>query len=87
MGAEVILEEDGYLHEAQGPYLAGSSSTMLQCMNYLASLRLLDLEDLIQIGFYNPLRIIGAEPPRSAEESVVFEQKKGFFTVKRSSST
>lgn len=87
MGVEVILEEDGYLHEAQGPYLAGSSATMLQCMNYLASLRLLDLEDLIQIGFYNPLRIISTKPPRTAEESVVFEQKKGVFTLTCSSST
>lgn len=81
MGADVILEKDGYLHQAQGPYLAGSSSTMLQCMNYLASLRLLDFEDLMQIGFYNPLRIIGADPPKSAGVSVVFEQKKRFFTL------
>ena len=87
MGIDVKLEENGYLHEAQGPYLAGSSSTMLQCMNHLASLRMFDLEDLIQIGLYNPLRLISADLPKSAGVSVRFEQRKGVFTVKRSSSS
>ena len=83
MGENVILEEDGYLHEAQGPYLAGSSSTMLRCMNHLASLQLLDFEDLVKIGFHNPLRLIGANPPEADGVSVSFEQEQGVFVTKR----
>ena len=39
-----------------------SASTMLECMNHLASLGLLGLEELEAVGFHNPLRIIGLGP-------------------------
>ncbi|GAF71368.1 unnamed protein product, partial [marine sediment metagenome] len=41
MGGEVVLEESGLLHDSVKGYLAGSSATMLDCMNVLASLKLL----------------------------------------------
>ena len=62
MGAKVVLEESGLLHDPVKQCLAGSSATMLQCMNYLASLNLLSPEELLQVGFYNPLQLIGVKP-------------------------
>lgn len=61
-GLDVILEESGFLHDADSPYLAGSSATMLHCMNHLAGLGLLSLDELIAVGFHNPLRLIGLDP-------------------------
>jgi hypothetical protein len=40
----------------------GSASTMLMCMNYLASLGFLGRDELLALGFYNPLKIIAIEP-------------------------
>lgn len=61
-GEEVSLEENGLLHNIGRGYLAGSSSSMIQCMNYLASLDFLDTGGLLKIGFYNPLELIGVSP-------------------------
>jgi len=60
--SDVVLEESGLLHDPQKGYLAGSSATMLKCMNYLASLNLLELDELLKLGFYNPLRLIKVDP-------------------------
>ena len=83
MGKEVVLEENGYLHEAQGPYLAASSFTMLQCMNHLASRGLLDAEELVKIGFHNPLRLIGFKPPLSDGIVVRFDRTTAVFTMSK----
>lgn len=61
LGTKVILEEDGRLYNPQTGYLAGSSATMLDCMNHLASLNLLKADELVAVGFYNPLRLIGLD--------------------------
>ena len=55
----VVLEEDGFLHMRDEPYLAGSSRTMAQCMEHLAGLAFLDEESLVRLGFKNPLAILG----------------------------
>lgn len=59
---EVILEPSGRLHNPAKACLVGSSATMLQCMNHLASLDLLSLDELLAVGFHNPLRLIGLDP-------------------------
>jgi N-acetylglucosamine-6-phosphate deacetylase len=59
LGNEVILEENGLLHNPQKGFLVGSSATMLVCMNHLASLKLFSLDELLALGFYNPLHLIG----------------------------
>ena len=61
-GEDVILEENGRLHNPGRNCLAGSSSTILECMNHLASLKLLSPDELMQVGFYNPLKLIGIDP-------------------------
>lgn len=62
LGNEAILEESGRLHNPSKGVLVGSSATLLQCMNYLASLGFLSHEELLALGFYNPLRLLGLDP-------------------------
>jgi len=56
---EVVLEPSGKLHNPAKQCLVGSSATMLQCMNHLASLGLLTERELLAVGFHNPLGLVG----------------------------
>ncbi len=56
---KVILEDSGKLYDPATGYLAGSSATMLECMKHLASLKIVSSDELIAMGFYNPLKLIG----------------------------
>lgn len=58
-GMEVVLDETGLLQRADGFSLAGSSCTLLQCMNVLAALGWFSENDLWAMGFYNPFKLIG----------------------------
>ncbi len=58
-GARVLLEASGRLRSLESDNLAGSASTLLDCMNHLASLRLLSTEDLWRLGRDNPLSALG----------------------------
>jgi N-acetylglucosamine-6-phosphate deacetylase len=62
LGNEVVLEENGRLYNPKAGHLVGSSATMAQCIEYLASLNLLTLDELIDMAFYNPLKLIGIDP-------------------------
>ncbi|MBN1816838.1 MAG: amidohydrolase family protein [Sedimentisphaerales bacterium] len=62
LGNEAVLEEGGKLYNPNTGYLVGSSATILDCMNCLAGLDLLSLGELIQVGFFNPLQLIGMKP-------------------------
>lgn len=64
LGNDVILDESGFLHNPEKGHLVGSSATMLDCINYLASLDLMNKEDLLKVGFYNPLKLINIDPSR-----------------------
>lgn len=76
-GRKAILTDSGQLYEPASGYLIGSSATMLQCMNWLASLRLVSLEELAAMGFYNPLRIIGLTPEDVAlGPAICFDQRQ-----------
>jgi len=57
---DAILEESGKFHNPVKQCLVGSSATMLACMNHLASLGLLTLEELLEVGVKNPLKLINA---------------------------
>ena len=59
IGREIVLAPSGRISFAGTPYLAGSSANMVQCMNHLASLRLLTEAQLWQVGRDNPLRLLG----------------------------
>ncbi len=62
LGNNAVLEESGYLYNPDTGYLVGSSATMIECMKHLQSLDLLEIEDLITLGFHNPLKLIGMDP-------------------------
>ena len=57
IGEDVILEKDGRLHNARRNCLAGSSLTMIECMNYLASLKMLSPDELVSMGFFQSFGI------------------------------
>jgi N-acetylglucosamine-6-phosphate deacetylase len=62
LGNDAVLEESGYLYNPDTGYLVGSSATMIDCMKYLHSLNLLDVEELVKLGFDNPLQLIDMDP-------------------------
>ena len=77
MGAQVRLQEDGKLFNPATGYMAGSSATILACANHLARLGLAGLNELGQMCFYNPLRLIGISPKQiRAEKRIVFDAKE-----------
>ena len=61
-GIDTVLEESGLLHNPKTGYLAGSSYTMKQCVEYLKTLNLLSDQELQEVGFFNPLRLIHINP-------------------------
>ena len=60
-GKRLHLDTSGRLGLAGTPYLAGSASTMMQCMNHLASLGILTEAELWQVGRFNPLKLLGGD--------------------------
>jgi N-acetylglucosamine-6-phosphate deacetylase len=72
MGAQVRLREDGKLFNPETGYMAGSSATILACANHLAGLGLAGLNELGQMFFYNPLRLIGISPKQIQTQRRVF---------------
>lgn len=83
-GNDAILEESGRLYNSRTGYLAGSSATILQCMNYLASLGMLSAEELLTVGFLNPLKLIKVSPDSLRPGADIFyDERKRVFTVGR----
>jgi N-acetylglucosamine-6-phosphate deacetylase len=58
-GSRVLLEPSGRLRSLERDNLAGSASTMFECMNFLASLHLLSEAELWRVGRDNPLASLG----------------------------
>lgn len=82
MGNYVVIEESGLLHNPEKHCLVGSSATMLQCVNYLASLDLFQPEDIIRMGYTNPLNMLNLDPNKlSSASSYKFDaQTKQFVS-------
>ena len=71
---DIVLREDGRLFTRDDPnVMAGSSSTMLKCMNHLAGLDFLSEEVLWQVSFANPLRVLGIDPATFQHRGPVVE--------------
>ena len=76
MGAQVRLEANGKLYNPATGYMAGSSATILDCANHLASLGLVVPNALIRMLFYNPLRLLGLRPNQvRTEQRILFDVK------------
>jgi len=84
LGHKVILEETGRLYDPATGYMVGSSATMLQCMNHLASLKPVSIDELIAMGFYNPLKLIGLSPEDVARDgNIWFDETKQVFYLEK----
>lgn len=80
----IVLEESGRLHNPEKGCLVGSSVMMIDCMNHLASLGLLDEDELVRVGFANPLRLAGVAPGRIRSDSpVAFDPAARTFRLVR----
>lgn len=78
-GTRAQLEPSGRLRNLEGDTLAGSSATLFDCMNYLASLGLLDEAALWQVGRDNPLKVLGL-PLAALTSGVVYFKNTHFET-------
>ncbi len=66
LGNFAILEPNGLLHNPEKKCLVGSSATILQCANVVASLRVFSPEDIVKMGFTAPLRKLKIDPEKFA---------------------
>jgi N-acetylglucosamine-6-phosphate deacetylase len=62
LGNDAVLEPSGRLYNPEKDCLVGSTATMRDCINHLASLGLLSSDDLWRVGFDNPLQLIDVNP-------------------------
>lgn len=62
LGNKAVLEPNGLLHNPEKQCLVGSSATLLVCMNVLHGMGLFTLDELLRMGFHNPLALIGRSP-------------------------
>lgn len=82
LGDKVVIEETGRLFDPDTGYLAGSSSTMLECMNHLASLNVVGVDELLTMGFDSPLKLIGLGPEDVAETANIrFDKENKVFCL------
>jgi N-acetylglucosamine-6-phosphate deacetylase len=80
-GASVVLESSGRIALKDGSSLAGSSATMLDCMNHLASLELLTEEELWKVGRDNALKLMRVEVISDHSKSAKVCFNNGKFCV------
>ena len=84
LGHQVVLEEDGLLRDLTTGYLGGSSASMLQCMNHLASLNIVGTDELVAIGLDNPLALIGLDSNDIAKgREIWFDQEHKIFRLEK----
>ena len=62
LGNRAVLEENGLLHNPDKKCLVGSSATIMECADYLASLGFLSPEEIFKMAFTNPLKAIKVDP-------------------------
>lgn len=76
LGNRAVLEASGRLYNPDKQCLVGSSATMLDCMNFLASLGISSLEEMLAVGLHNPLQLIGlsVEALPTGDSSVSYDR-------------
>ena len=81
-GNNVILEESGRVYNPDTGYMVGSSATILDCANHLASTGLLSVERIVDLCYYNPLKLIGLEPGDiAAGPKISYDKTTGKFSA------
>lgn len=79
----VVLESNRHLHCQDSSQLAGSASSMMECINYLASIGELSERELYQVGYENPLNLLkidvnNVDFPKGTK--IIFQKNK--FSIK-----
>ena len=83
VGHRVVLEESGRVSLPERGCLAASGNTMLEGMNHLASLGVLSEEELLAVGFHNPLRLIGVDAALiRSDAEVIIDRGTAQFTLR-----
>ena len=83
LGERIVLEDSGRVHNPARKCLAGTGVTMLRAMNHLASLGFLSEDELLALGFHNPLRLIGVDPSElRAETGLTYDREAARFSVR-----
>ena len=86
MGNKVELTQNGKLYSPQTGYMAGSSATMLECMNHPALSQMLTVEQLLEVGFHNPLGLIGVDVTQlRSMGGLNYDEQRGMLTKVRRS--
>lgn len=83
LGNEAVLEESGHLYNPETGYLVGSASMMTDCMNHLSSLNLLSFDELLAVGYSNPLKLIGIDPEEAKfkDTALEYDEDKNKFVL------
>ena len=83
-GSRVVLEASGRVYNPQRDCLAGAGMDMPAAMNHLASLGFLTEADLLALGFYNPLRLMGVDAARlPSGTKLSYNRERSEFSVCR----
>lgn len=78
-GARALLEPSGRLRNLDADTLAGSSATLLDCLNVLAGLSLLSEADLWRVARENALAVLGHSGDALPDGNIYFSNGK-FYT-------
>lgn len=82
LGNDAVIEENGLLHNPVKGCMVGSSATMIQCMNYLAKLDYLTLDEMLKVGFYNPLELLNIDPQLIQSDTTIrYDESSKTFSV------
>ena len=68
LGQKLILEAGGRVRNPARQCLAGSAVTLFESLNRLAALGFLSEQELLAVGFFNPLRLLGLRPDQVQSE-------------------
>ncbi len=72
LGQKVVLDPSGRLYNPKGNHLVGSSATLPQCIKHLASLKLTASDEIVDMAFYNPLKLLNINPDTLPEANPVY---------------
>lgn len=84
MGNDVVIEENGYLHNPAKKCLVGSSAMIFGCVKVLCELKALTPEEIVKLAFYNPLRAIKVDPAAIRSDCrCVWSDRTGGFELEK----
>jgi len=82
LGNEAVMERTGRLYNPEKQCLVGSSFNLLMSMNFLANLGILNPDQILAVGFHNPLRFLEVKQSDIAHSSnVAFDETKQSFIL------